>query len=904
MRNGLSKLQYLLLALLLFALTGCGANSLNSAGSGQPGTITAKLVVAKQLAKKFENYSAGTATKTRLKVTGAQISTASAVFPSTTGGTISVYPGSELIITAEALDASGKVVYEGFATGVTVMSGGSVTVNIDLNYPVIKAENVTCQACHDTTRDASGQNLVADYKQSGHYANNVWAISPAMNGALMAGCAGCHGTKHDVADPALGGRCNTCHNAVSAVAHNGNDITSLTSTGFVNNCNACHNAHNTNAFIGAGCTTCHAVGQDAGSNKYVQDNSGVRAITPEFSKRSHHITGGAPTDAQCVVCHLAGKVIPGATAGSNVVVVDKAKHMSDAQIHLRNADTNADFVWSGTEHSNMDNFCFSCHDSDGAKTVPTTFAGVAGFTGTAANPFGDTLTNGYDQVARAGVVDVKTAFTTTNASHHAVSGQRYTYRFSTLANATAWYNADKVNRTMPAASEIAEGHVVAGVTSPFGTGLTFDAAGPEEGGEATLYEAGKFVASYIPLGETKNVADNSILHCGDCHTVGQWKAGSSTNADGSQTPVAIGAHGSNNEYLLRNSLGTDALHNNLTYVCFNCHKAEMEASSPTLWAELVAEGKVLPSNNAIPNGGTSAVKYVGTYTNTAGTNPVVVPVTYNGTLVPSWKAGWGSLHPAVAMGQITGYAVAHAVSAMHGQCQADSADNIGATNRQAISWAPNAVKAYDYVPAAGATAAAPAGGSNAGSGNITGISCINCHNSGLRNSFGGIHGGNNTYTDGFGRPQTTYRFMPGMGNYRYAPPGGWDGKDVSDPTLLTANNPLTYGGPSNGASVGFPGASGKPMGGCYTSGAADLNPGYSTCNHHGTSTAVTATTFVATGTNPKDGSPMMTKTTVSGSTANFRASMNGGTTSSPTTYEPTVREATAGGALVTRPLKY
>jgi hypothetical protein len=210
------------------------------------------------------------------------------------------------------------------------------------------------------------------------------------------------------------------------------------------------------------------------------------------------------------------------------------------------------------------------------------------------------------------------------------------------------------------------------------------------------------------------------------------------------------------------------------------------------------------------------------------------------------------------------------------------------------SWSPQAVKAFDYSPFPGATATAPSAGSNAASGNITGIACTNCHNSGLRNGWGGIHGGDNTYTDGLGRTQKSYRFMPGMGNYRYAPPGGWDGLDVSDPSLLTINNPLYPGTPGNrnDQSVGFPGASGHPIGGCYTNGgstqAGDLNNAggvtYGVCNHHGTSTAASA--------NP------------AGRPASFRATYGGGSTGNPTTFEPTIREATSGGTLVTRPLKY
>ncbi|GFE61982.1 hypothetical protein [Geobacter sp. AOG2] len=761
----------------------------------------------------------------------------------------------------------------------------------------------TCIVCHSTTTDSvSGASLVQEYANSVH--------NPA-NFAGAQGCQGCHGggAQHNgvgpipFPNPLASDRCTVCHTDADLAP-----LFVMAKADFVgNNCSHCHTASGSGSVHAIQVTTtlptdkrdncvgCHDVAAPQHGAERINDNNGVRAIIPEFNKRSHHITGATPTNAQCAVCHLEGKVVSGK------VVVDATRHMADAKVHLRDADNNLDHAWDGTNHSEMDNFCFSCHDSNGAAAIPNTFSGVAGFTGTAMNPFGDTLTNGYDQVARAGVVDVKTAFTTTNASHHAVSGQRYTYRFSTAANAAAW--AARTGNPVPDASQIAEGHTVSGVTSPFGTGLTYDPAGPEEGGEATLYEGGKFVATYIPLGATQNVGDNSILHCGDCHTVGQWKVGSSTNADGTTTSVAIGAHGSVNEYLLRNSLGTDEIHNNLTYVCFNCHKAGEEAATQTLWNELVAEGKI-----------TDSVAVTGTYLNcadfggytnaskTACVSGAGVTVTVNkpATRVPTWKAGWNALHPTVVMGQLTGYYVAHAVSAMHGQCQADSANAIGAT-RLVASWEPDKVGVYDYLPAAGATAASPSSGStepfvagsNANSGNITGIACINCHNSGLRSAFGGIHGGNYTYTDGLGRLQTTYRFMPGMGNYRYAPPGGWDGKDVSDPTLLTVNNPIADNGPAFGSgSAGFPGASGKPIGGCYTNSDTDTNPGYSTCSHHGTSSAAQSN-YNPAGT-----------VTQSGATAYFRTTYGGGTTGNPTTYEPTVREATSGSTLVTRPLKY
>jgi len=436
---------------------------------------------------------------------------------------------------------------------------------------VARVDEATCRVCHSTSIDpVSGRPILSDYLGTPAGPGGVPAAvkgSSHFENEAIAGCQGCHGggAEHNgigpipFPDPLAANRCITCHtpNGVAPSAQDLTPIFTLAKTGFVNNCARCHTDSGVGGIHAArvttlGCVGCHTIGQNGpqhGTSAIVNDNSGVRAIIPEFAKRSHHITSAAPTDAQCVVCHLEGTVD---TDGVSIVV-NTAKHMIDNKIHLRNADTDADLVWSGSEHTNIDNFCFSCHDSNGA-----TSAGIAAvMTGknfggpfSPKNPFADTLTNSYDQTTRAGVIDVKTAFTTTNASHHAVSGQRYVYRFSTLANAQAW--AARTGNPVPPASQIAEGHTDAsplgGTITGFGTGLTFDPAGPEEGGDATLYEAGKFVATYTPLGATQTVGDNSTLHCGDCHTVGQWKAftaadgvNSTTNAAGALTTVAIGA---------------------------------------------------------------------------------------------------------------------------------------------------------------------------------------------------------------------------------------------------------------------------------------------------------------------------------------------------------------------------
>ena len=709
------------------------------------------------------------------------------------------------------------------------------------------ADEATCRVCHSTTIDPrSATALLPEYFVSVHNPSGPNAgVNLSTDPDKQTGCQGCHGggAQHNgvgpipypdplnikAADGSTTTRCVFCHTNVPAT-----DLV----RNFPVNCNPCHNPANPTAGLHAAqaiasdsCIDCHDIKVLQHGPNLLNDNSGVRNIMPEFAKRSHHITGAAPTNAQCAVCHLEA-----APDGAGGIKINDNFHMKDAKVHLRDVDhAGAEFAWDGIDHSAMDNFCFACHDSDGASDLTTLHALIPA--ATAGNPFNDTLTNGYDQVARNGVVDVKTAFTTTNASHHAVSGQRYTYRFSTAANAAAW--AARTGKAMPDASQIAEGHTVNGAVVHFDAAETMTgdytpgSATPGEG-ESTLYEAGKFVATYIPLGASQNVADNSTLHCGDCHTVGQWKSGASTNADGSSTTVAIGAHGSANEYLLRNSLGTDALHSSQTYVCFNCHATGVLVANSALFAANQATGKIAAT-----------------------------------AIAPTWRAGWNALHPNVMAAQVWGYATAHAVSAFHAQCIADSSAQIGTTNRLGIqTGGGNKDRTLDFIPAPGATANAPS--TLADSGNITGIGCTSCHNSGLRSSFGGIHGGDNTYVDGLGRSQKSYRFMPGMGNYKYAPPGGWDGQDKTDASLVTMP----------GAGVG----AGKAMGGCYTNSATgDTNPGYSTCSHHGTSTAQTTAGLQAAG---------------------GRATYGGGTSSTPTASEPTVREATAGGALVTRPPMY
>ena len=738
MRKSLSNMSYLLCALLLFALTGCGANSVTTANNAQPGTVTAKIALAKQLGKQVGAITADAGVKTRLTVTGSAIPTAKETFDGTAGGSIKVYPGDNLIVTAEILDSTGAVVLEGYFANVSVAAGATKPVSIEVAYPVVKADNVTCLACHAGTKDVTGQNLVANYKQSAHYSNDLVytqaqlaaLADKGITGATQPGCAGCHGNQHNVGNPSVAGRCAACHSGTTAalpVIHAGNAVQITTS-----NCTTCHQPHNTKQFFGGRCIACHSVGQDAtAKGNYVDDNSGVRAITTEFSKWSHHVTGVALNDAHCAACHLEGTVVDDGN-GNVDVVIDAAKHMSDNKTHLRNADTDADFAWdpAAPNHSGMDNFCMSCHDSNGATSPMSTqiqalinAKGIAaqGKVASASNPFGDTISNQYDKMQRPAVVDANSQFNTTNNSHHAVKGKKYAGR-----------------------SRVTKGGTIADAA------FTANSSATLPGTRSTIFDAGRFESTYVTLqnagGETGTrnggtaLGDDSTLHCGDCHTVGQYRA-----ADVNVLPfnkAVIGAHGSNNEYLLRNYAGTDQRHTgqNLTaagtyissgpyLVCFTCHK-------------------------------------IGSYGNgqghdgeRAGSEQCNGPYNTRSEPVPGLLNKVSSLTPV-----------------------AEEYTGIGEDRLKSV------------ITQVGGTTAGSYGAQTTGHGgmlsNIYGIQCANCHNGGPANGFGGIHGSKvQTYTDGLGNTTKVRRFLPGLGNVMFVPGtvGGYTGGTSATYKLYSSN---------------------------------------------------------------------------------------------------------------------
>jgi hypothetical protein len=361
----------------------------------------------------------------------------------------------------------------------------------------------------------------------------------------------------------------------------------------------------------------------------------------------------------------------------------------------------------------------SCHNSGGAPQALAALAGVAqadpSNPRSAINPFGDTISNQYDLLSRGSVVDAFSQFDTGNSSHHAVRGARYTANTLTAAQ---FQNISSYNAAI---TENPAGNGPTG-TAVAGKGYKGFRSTPNLT-VGTIYQAGAFTALYTVLGSNTPLADNVTMHCGDCHTVGQFKANYATNADGTKVNPAIGAHGSENEYMLRkpdgseNHISTSPAKDAL--VCYLCHAKTVYSTN---WTGTGGQGYPGEGGHAGVSG--------------AGNNNCNGDYNENPGLVG--HARFNNLRNGVLFSTI-------------------STNTLG--NHQGTT----------------------------GGGNIFAIKCLNCHNASDNKTFGGIHGNANnasytTYSaanngptgtvNGSGKPFTAvqkkpYRFLPGLGNFRY-----------------------------------------------------------------------------------------------------------------------------------------
>jgi len=273
MKNGLTKLHYLSLGLLLVGVAGCGANKVGNTDATSPsGAISAKLAwnSSKSAARALAAVPGGI-DHLKFTVTGSgangalPVVTTTAPASNTQGNVGGVYPGTVAVaVKAFADQKETTLAYEGYAINVTVNPNATTNVGtINMTPPVVKADEVSCLACHENTLDATGQNIVANYKGEGssHYTTTGLVLDSANPSGTVPGCAGCHGKSHNTPDPSAIGstqvvgstatginstRCFDCHNvgqvkAQVASAHDSYYLANTTA------CASCHQNHNSKA---------------------------------------------------------------------------------------------------------------------------------------------------------------------------------------------------------------------------------------------------------------------------------------------------------------------------------------------------------------------------------------------------------------------------------------------------------------------------------------------------------------------------------------------------------------------------------------------------------------------------------------------------------------------------------
>ncbi|HWR71830.1 MAG TPA: hypothetical protein VN604_01535, partial [Nitrospirota bacterium] len=102
--------------------------------------------------------------------------------------------------------------------------------------------------------------------------------------------------------------------------------------------------------LSSDCGLCHSIA--IGSRRAIMGVNGD--FGRNAGRASHHVAGNAdPTPAQCLICH------------------NLDQHGSGT-VRLNNADTGA--VIAASSNVNVETFCLSCHDTDGANTNMSPFS--------------------------------------------------------------------------------------------------------------------------------------------------------------------------------------------------------------------------------------------------------------------------------------------------------------------------------------------------------------------------------------------------------------------------------------------------------------------------------------------------------------------------------------------------
>jgi hypothetical protein len=391
---------------------------------------------------------------------------------------------------------------------------------------------------------------------------------------------------------------------------NTDDFWGFTSTPYNGICQTCHTStgHHTNTgvdplhpqergdYVGQPCISCHAhtdgfapvvIGGsclDAGCHDQAQTSR--RDIDADFAMTSHHVSGGAAVEADCLVCHIDK---PGTLHQNGV-------------INLRDPDTGTHIQYQGSDYSFttitrdtgssgtdvleewvtvvQDEFCFKCHDSDASRG--SGLGGAAYLGGTAMTPFS----------TAAAVPEVYGRFDTANSYHHSVRGagsNPYTVPHNGFTTMVAPWNQDATHDVISCFDCHETNTHGSANQRMLRTPIDFDAMEANVGGN-------------YPSTLVTEVKD----FCVQCHNPTVYAAGN--DVDGSAFPNHAPGQ---NAHLNSNDLG-----------CMGCH------------AGIVDEDKL----TGIDNGAARGNIHGGSYVWAAGTkSPGIAADTF---VVGGWMMGW------------------------------------------------------------------------------------------------------------------------------------------------------------------------------------------------------------------------------------------------------------------------
>ncbi|UCH80676.1 MAG: cytochrome c3 family protein, partial [Nitrospiraceae bacterium] len=397
-----------------------------------------------------------------------------------------------------------------------------------------------CTDCHNPMRDQTPNIKHVKTGLASFTGNTVWT---------------------NFVDGAGNGVCETCHTATTYYNNTGSGLPHETAV-----CTTCH--EHVNGFAAQGtCISCHT--NVPGGATYVRR----AVVSSDFTQASRHVFGGnGTTDVtqwDCAVCHMEADESLAVLGGVDADTRDANLHNNSGGIvvDLRNVDdasndaagwtwnkfdgtcdngsynnitdcidNGANWTWNSEQMlTDMDNFCMSCHDGDGASDIAVNSAGTAIVLGDgpctagggelACTPFNDALrtantkggtgiiddnTDGIpDSYERTEVLDVWTQFDPNNPSHHAVRGTAYSGHNNNWGDG-AWVDRELKNTTMLI---------------------------------------------------TDNIYESAQLHCADCHT------------------VDYNAHGGANGFMLQASSIDDTC-----YLCHNSNVYSNSSSGLTRWS--------------------------------------------------------------------------------------------------------------------------------------------------------------------------------------------------------------------------------------------------------------------------------------------------------------------------------